>query len=1852
MHLTPRKSPPYSYPLIGIFVFCCLAASATNAGEHVALKDTGDDLLNQPGLAIGQTTTGTLAAGESAIFLFTTVEPVWHGAYVSSTGLALHVDAVDLSVPGTYELTLSNTNAAAQAYSLRVYNHTNTIAHVSALLTNLMETYNVVGIGFSLVDGDHVVWQTGFGHADLERGIPADENTVFMIGSVSKTFGAVAAMQLAEEGLLELDASITNALPDFAIHQRFADNIITPRTILTHHSGLPGDVFNQGFSMRPIPDVPDALQAIVAEDFTLMPTNTFWAYNNSGFVLLNQMFRHITGQTLDVFARERLFDRMGMAHSSIAYDLPYIREHLARPYMDGVLYPDEYVNLFFAGAIYSTPADMARYLRMLLNGGMGDNARVISQETLQAMATKQNADVPLDQFNSLLNMGIGFMLDPPALQYMGKTLWHNGETVYFRSILRAALDAQLGAFFTSNSDEGGLIENIVVDSALKWAYEEKTGIAPPDPVDPGTPAAATPPAGLIELATNGVFVTGLGYSRFGWDGEHLMVNLHAQMEGSSALPLHYRENGWFTPTNAFSPQFTIAEADGYIVSIYKDFADGVTNMVLFGERSPNVAGFDSAWSNRLGRWWATDMHPDDISWFGEEVRLTVGLLELYEQENMLLLQTEMLYVMNATNDTLAIAAGLGRNKGSVLRAIDSDTLRFMGVTYRSEDGIPLLAPGTATNGVTVADEIHWFRIPATATPLTIDLDTAHDLTAYVYTEEADYLGQANRAHAFHLDEEEAQPLVVAVVRNGENPDAWRLAVHTDTIPFYVQLDPSDWPSQLVESAHRYPNADFGHVFVRENRSEPEANVLKIAIVRMMSTNATARPLLFLNGGPGDSGIRCAYQYFLQGFQDTHHVYLIDPRGVNLSQPALAFVDDEELDEFQYRLRMLQQADFSAIHTAELAGDVNDVVAAFGLAEADLIGQSYGTFLAQAVMRHDPPWLRAVVLDGVVAPNIPGLSQTGPARHAALDAFFADLATNPLYPMFADTFYALAERLQDHPAAVPIYGEPNLLDGINFLDAVLNQLTSTDLGARERIPGIVWRAAHNEDAALAELFEFRKDTNVVFNSIHDPLQQILVIKHDMLPFDSLAAATNACVGLHPLLAELSIGFMESAVDAAALFDDYGQADPSIATPVVSIIPTLVINGTYDTQTAVDWAAEVASHLPNARFVVPPAVGHGVLFATNGCTLQIMRDFLANPATPPDTACLDGLVLGFPSPWPTDATSLAPGDSLSGSVTNPGVADWYELAIPPVAPVGGIADIHGQLRIVAMPDPFLVRIYGADDGAPIAQHRGPGTLDFVADGTPFVLAIQPATFGEQTGDYEIEFSVPLLVRKLDMNPPNVELIWQGPTGAVVSVEAAPYLAGHDTFAPLVEGIAFTNTLQREVFPAGPDAGRVFRVTEPTSPTNGVGQLLHISDFHLSPFVDAAILPDLVAQPIAQWDALFAVATNGLFTHDASGWKTTSPLLLESALLNARAAAPNPDAVFFTGDLIDYEIIQTYTNLVPGGTPGEGRTLVLKTAQYVHGKLVEAFPNAPIFVALGNNDTYLGDYDIEEAGDAFYADTAAAFHAGALTNLIAYDAFTATYTNAGHYAVPFGNGNVVVVQTAYLSARYPRGTASGWAQLEHLELALQAATAANSPAWIVLHIPPGINPYDTWRQQQAGDPDAAATDWDEDFLESFCQIVAAHTDVVAGIFAGHYHNRSWQLIADPATTNAVAAMQIANGILYNHGNNPGFTVFAYDRTSLAILAENTYSLDVAVHTGGHDPDVPWSIRYSQNQGYGIPDLSVASLEGAWNGMAVFEFSSAGHYNAEYSGGRMPLAMNPTNWPVYYNAIRFTTPTQFRGK
>ncbi len=243
----------------------------------------------------------------------------------------------------------------------------------------------------------------------------------------------------------------------------------------------------------------------------------------------------------------------------------------------------------------------------------------------------------------------------------------------------------------------------------------------------------------------------------------------------------------------------------------------------------------------------------------------------------------------------------------------------------------------------------------------------------------------------------------------------------------------------------------------------------------------------------------------------------------------------------------------------------------------------------------------------------------------------------------------------------------------------------------------------------------------------------------------------------------------------------------------------------------------------------------------------------------------------------------------------------------------------------------------------------------------------------------------VREIRLSQAGVELAWEATTGNVFTIESAGYLAPYDTFAPLVENITATGSFTTNNFPCGPDASRYYRVIEQGGATNRLGKVVLISDFHLSPFLDRATTEALVTNNVSLWDGYFAATTNGYFTPDATHIKTASPLLLNSALANARAACPNPDAILVPGDFPDYIFIASYTNIAKNSDVQKGKELFVKTTQYALMKIRQSFPNAPVYFALGNVDTYSIDSDMAPSGDDYFTNTAPVFYEGPFTNLI---------------------------------------------------------------------------------------------------------------------------------------------------------------------------------------------------------------------------------------------------------------------------
>jgi len=120
----------------------------------------------------------------------------------------------------------------------------------------------ITGLSVALVDDQEMVWSEGFGYADKANGVAATPDTLYMVASISKLFTASAIMQLAEAGKIDIDQPVQTYVPEFSINSRFPEaGPITPRTLMTHHAGLPSDITNGMLAFG------DDLEALTISEF-------------------------------------------------------------------------------------------------------------------------------------------------------------------------------------------------------------------------------------------------------------------------------------------------------------------------------------------------------------------------------------------------------------------------------------------------------------------------------------------------------------------------------------------------------------------------------------------------------------------------------------------------------------------------------------------------------------------------------------------------------------------------------------------------------------------------------------------------------------------------------------------------------------------------------------------------------------------------------------------------------------------------------------------------------------------------------------------------------------------------------------------------------------------------------------------------------------------------------------------------------------------------------------------------------------------------------------------------------------------------------------------------------------------------------------------------------------------------------------------------------------------------------------------------------------------------------------------------------------------------------------------------
>ena len=566
--------------------------------------------------------------------------------------------------------------------------YTNTATQMTAYIEQQMAQHNIQGLSIALVDGQNVVWTQGFGYADAQSNTPSTPDTLYEIASISKTFTAAMIMQLVEQNLARLDDPLINHIPAFSMNPTlgafpFPDGTVTIRSILTHHSGIPGDLLNANLARVRYPNYNSQLVNELQTDYASYPVDFASAYSNTAISFLADVIEAASAKTFEAFS-DTLLDQIGMTRSSFFRDSPRLTGVPAKGYSGGQPYGPFYQNTPASGGIISSASDMAKYLKMMIAGGIGEGGQVLGFQSMTTMLTRQNSAVLLDLDTQA---GLVWTLSDAGLDYAGNLCTHDGSTVLFNASLFVLRDYGLGVVVLSNSREGLGVVAAIARQTLKLALEAKTGIKPPPPLPSPlfSPPAAWTQAQLDGLA--GIYVSADNYHVVDSQGQPgaLLLKLNAGTIPGPGGVIIPRQNGRFSPpaTQEFEIEFT--NISGRTVMIGHE--QGRRNML--GELFIPVP-LSAAWMARLGTYTITNLNPEDYCWYvPAEARLTPLTLALKYQDGVLVMERVGFFtsrsVLNPVSDTLAYLRGLGRNLGSAVRIVTVDgheELQFLDVRYR------------------------------------------------------------------------------------------------------------------------------------------------------------------------------------------------------------------------------------------------------------------------------------------------------------------------------------------------------------------------------------------------------------------------------------------------------------------------------------------------------------------------------------------------------------------------------------------------------------------------------------------------------------------------------------------------------------------------------------------------------------------------------------------------------------------------------------------------------------------------------------------------------------------------------------------------------------------------------------------------------------------------------------------------------------------------------------------------------------------------------------------------------------------------------------------------------------------
>ncbi|HEV2438154.1 MAG TPA: serine hydrolase domain-containing protein [Verrucomicrobiae bacterium] len=267
------------------------------------------------------------------------------------------------------------------------------IPELQAAIESILKVTRTPGAAIAIVSRDKADWVAGLGKADVAANKPVTANTLFRIGSTSKGFAALAALQLQEEGKLKLKDTVRRWVPDVAfVNPWEATDPVRLVHLMEHTSGF-DDIHLREYALDdPTPiTLKDALAYGTSSRVCRWPPGSRMAYCNSGPAVLAAVVEKVSGERFEDHVQEHFFNPLHMDSASYFYT-PAVQQRLTKLYRaDGVTpYPYWHISYRPAGSINASARDMANYVRFYLQRGSLDGTQLVRAASIERMETTES----------------------------------------------------------------------------------------------------------------------------------------------------------------------------------------------------------------------------------------------------------------------------------------------------------------------------------------------------------------------------------------------------------------------------------------------------------------------------------------------------------------------------------------------------------------------------------------------------------------------------------------------------------------------------------------------------------------------------------------------------------------------------------------------------------------------------------------------------------------------------------------------------------------------------------------------------------------------------------------------------------------------------------------------------------------------------------------------------------------------------------------------------------------------------------------------------------------------------------------------------------------------------------------------------------------------------------------------------------------------------------------------------------------------------------------------------------------------------------------------------------------------